>query len=132
MKRPVLIIVAVFLLFLLAGCGDMQKMIENATEREITVYNTVVNSPNSDGVKAVLVAKNLDAPLGEPRDAGVTSISDMSERIDVARQGLGDVRFYVKGEHTNRGNISTRVRWYVRPGASQDNAPTAVVGPKVF
>ncbi len=128
MKQFAAVLVTTLFLIVLAGCGSIENMIEKATEREVTFYNTILDSEKDGDVKAVLVAHNLDARLGHIAATGEKEVSDLTDQIEVARLGIGEVCFYVKGRLINQGHLAATVRLFVAPGASADNLPAVEIG----
>ena len=66
---------SVFLLFFgvlfFAGCGEIEDMIEEATERTVSIEKTILNSNNERDVKSVLVAESLEVQQGVTQPAGL-------------------------------------------------------------
>jgi hypothetical protein len=101
MYRHIWIAILFLGLIALSGCGDIEEMIEEATQQNITVTRTIHNSNSERDIKTATVMEAVSVAPGQAMAAGAASVDKLSERIEVSRLGLGEVRFFVRGHIRN-------------------------------
>lgn len=126
MKRLVLVAIVVFGLSLLVGCTSIEDMIEEATQQDITVSRTVHNSDSERGIQSATVMEAATISSGHYHTPGVVKIDTLSERIDVSRLGLAEVRFFLKAHIRNESNWPAVVTFYAIANQDPDGDPIAI------
>lgn len=96
-------------LFLVAGCGTIEDMIEGATARTIQVEQSIHNTTSERGAKSATVVEDLLLTNGQSRNLGPVSVSELADAIDVATLQIGATRFWMELDMRNRGNTAASV-----------------------
>jgi hypothetical protein len=108
---------------LLAGCGDLQNLIEGATRRTVTIHQSISDSTKERGNDYATLMNDQSIAAGQARTAGRISLDDLAEQIDVASRGLGNVRFFISGRFRNFGGGAATVTIYLAPNPESGQAP---------
>ncbi|HPQ70702.1 MAG TPA: hypothetical protein PKW95_16375 [bacterium] len=117
MKRFVFLSLIIMGALLISGCGEIEEMIEEATERTVTIERTVLDNTKERDVKSVVVAESLELRYGT-QPAGAVNVEKLADRIEVSRLGLNDVRFYLEGQLRNKNSNPALVRISIIPNNS--------------
>jgi hypothetical protein len=120
------------LLLLVSGCGAIDDMIQDATRRTISISSTIHDSTTDRDVKSAVVMKNISVTGGNVQLVAPVSVEGLSERIDVARLGLADVQFFLRGQIRNETGQTAIVTIGAAPEGKPDDAitlATVTLGP---
>jgi len=130
MKRFQFFMTIVTLLFAttMLGCGDIEDMIEKATERTISIERTILDSTSERSVKSVTVVESIKVQHNDTYEVGMISIDDLAERIEVSRLGLGEVRYFVRGHIYNLSNEPALLRLTVIPNSEAGELSPVEIG----
>lgn len=129
---------ATWLIFILtalmvAGCGAIEDMIQDATARTFTVSRTIHDSTSDRSFKSVLVIDELTVRSGGYKAGGAVSLEELADRIDVSRLGLADVDFFLRGSLENRSSQMAFVTVAAVPNGQLDQVVelgTLTLGPR--
>jgi hypothetical protein len=113
-------------IFLLAGCGSIEDMIEDATRQEITISRTVHDSTSERNVPSATVVEAVSLYNADSIAIGPVSIDPIADPIEISRLGLGNVKFYVRGDLRNQGNSPAVVTFKVIPNNAPGVAPVTI------
>lgn len=116
-------LIAIFLFTLMmAGCGEIEDMIEGATARTITAHQTVHNTTSERSPRSVAIADDIVMTNGQTRSLGAISLDEMTDPLEVSRMGIGSVFFYLRLAVRNRGNSAARLELSIAPNGTNQTA----------
>ncbi|HPM76466.1 MAG TPA: hypothetical protein PK961_05190 [bacterium] len=112
---------------MLVGCGEIEEMIEGATERTITAYQTVHNTTSERSPRSVAIAEDIIMTSGQTRPLGTVSLEEMTDPLEVSRLGIGTVFFYLRLAVHNRGNSAARLELSIAPNGANQTATVVAI-----